>query len=102
MRNAGAALLEAVESVVLAPPRSPFNTGSVDVTTAGAASLTDGRLLATEKQVMIVRHGLTTWNEQRRIQARRQRFQCLSCVCLNLWLREAASWCRPSAVLTAC
>lgn len=40
----------------------------MDVTTAGAASLTDGRLLATEKHIMIVRHGLTTWNEQRRIQ----------------------------------
>ena len=74
VRNAGAALLEAAEAVVLAPPRSPFNTGSVDVTTAGAASLTDGRLLATEKHILIVRHGLTTWNEQRRIQARRQRF----------------------------
>ena len=76
VRNIGTAVLEAVESVVLAPPRSPFNTGSVDVTTAGAASLTDGRMLATEKQVMIVRHGLTTWNEQRRIQARRQRASC--------------------------
>lgn len=75
-RNVGTAVLEAIESVVLAPPRSPFNTGSVDVTTAGAASLTDGRLLATEKQVMIVRHGLTTWNEQRRIQARCLRFLC--------------------------
>jgi len=36
----------------------------------GAGSLTDGRALVAEKQIMIVRHGLTTWNEQRRIQAR--------------------------------
>ena len=104
MRNIGTAVLEAVESVVLAPPRSPFNTGSVDVTTAGAASLTDGRLLATEKQVMIVRHGLTTWNEQRRIQARRQRLLC-SCdtfaVPTKRLLREAALQSRRLAVLAA-
>ena len=78
--------------MVLAPPRSPFNTGSVDVTTAGAASLTDGRLLATEKQVMIVRHGLTTWNEQRRIQARRQRLRCSCDSCAHQTLAEGGSF----------
>ena len=37
----------------------------------GAGSLTDGRTRVAEEEIMIVRHGLTTWNEQRRIQARR-------------------------------
>ena len=91
VRNIGTAVLEAVESVVLAPPRSPFNTGSVDVTTAGAASLTDGRMLATEKQVMIVRHGLTTWNEQRRIQARRQGYRCSCDSCAHQTLAGGGS-----------
>ncbi|KAK9830878.1 hypothetical protein WJX81_001056 [Elliptochloris bilobata] len=55
--------------IVTAPaPRHAERQALVDVTTAGAGSLTDGRMLVAEKQVVIVRHGLTTWNEQRRIQ----------------------------------
>ena len=49
-------------------PRSPFNTGSMDITTAGATTSLCGHPLQTEKTIIIVRHGLTTWNEQSRIQ----------------------------------
>ena len=53
----------------LPAPRSPFNTGSMDITTAGATASLCGHELPTEKTIIIVRHGLTTWNEQSRIQA---------------------------------
>lgn len=53
----------------LPAPRSPFNTGSMDITTAGATQSLCGHELPTEKTIIIVRHGLTTWNEQSRIQA---------------------------------
>lgn len=53
----------------LPAPRSPFNTGSMDITTAGATASLCGHDLPSEKTIIIVRHGLTTWNEQSRIQA---------------------------------
>ncbi|DBA80959.1 TPA: hypothetical protein ACH3X2_007175 [Trebouxia sp. C0005] len=49
-------------------PRSPFNTGSMSITTAGATQSLCGHDLPAEKTIVIVRHGLTTWNEQSRIQ----------------------------------
>ncbi|KAL3155410.1 hypothetical protein ABBQ38_010966 [Trebouxia sp. C0009 RCD-2024] len=52
----------------LPAPRSPFNTGSMDITTAGATASLCGHDLPSEKTIIIVRHGLTTWNEQSRIQ----------------------------------
>lgn len=51
-------------------PRSPFNTGSMSITTAGATQSLCGHDLLIEKTIVIVRHGLTTWNEESRIQAR--------------------------------
>ena len=51
-------------------PRSPFNTGSMDITTAGATTSLCGHPLTSEKTIVIVRHGMTTWNEEQRIQAR--------------------------------
>lgn len=50
-------------------PRSPFNTGSMDITTAGGTKSLCGHSLVAEKTVVVVRHGMTTWNEQQRIQA---------------------------------
>ena len=41
--------------------------GSTDITTSGTASLSGGALIQ-EKQIVLVRHGLTTWNEAKRIQ----------------------------------
>lgn len=48
-------------------PQSPFHTGSTDITTSGTASLVSSPLVQ-EKQIVLVRHGLTTWNEAKRIQ----------------------------------
>ena len=42
-------------------------TGSTDITTAGTASLVSKPLPA-EKFIVIVRHGLTTWNQSKQIQ----------------------------------
>ena len=58
------------EQQQLQAPRSPFNTGSMDITTAGATVSLADKPLQSEKQIIIVRHGLTTWNEQHRIQVR--------------------------------
>lgn len=49
-------------------PRSPYNTGSSDIATAGPAAPLVDHSLTTEKTVVFVRHGMTTWNEQKRIQ----------------------------------
>ncbi len=49
-------------------PRSPLNTGSSDVATAGPGSPLVSHPLEYEKTVVFVRHGMTTWNEQKRIQ----------------------------------
>ena len=49
-------------------PRGPFNTGSMDIRTAGATASLCGHDLLTEKTIIIVRHGLTSWNKQSRIQ----------------------------------
>ena len=57
------------ETPAEAAARSPFNTGSMDITTAGATSSLCGHPLAAEKTIVIVRHGMTTWNEEQRIQA---------------------------------
>ena len=50
--------------------RSLYNTGSTDMSNSkpGPISLVDHEL-AHEKTVVFVRHGMTTWNEQKRIQA---------------------------------
>ena len=50
-------------------PRSPFNTGSMDITTAGATASLCGQPIPAEKTIVILRHGMTTWNEEQRIQA---------------------------------
>ena len=68
----------------LPAPCSPFNTGSMDITTAGATASLCGHQLPTEKTVIIVRHGLTTWNEQSRIQASRQFISTLVHANLNM------------------
>ncbi|DBA75506.1 TPA: hypothetical protein ACH3X1_010757 [Trebouxia sp. C0004] len=49
-------------------PRSPFNTGSMDITTAGATASLCGHSIPAEKTIVILRHGITTWNEEQRIQ----------------------------------
>lgn len=49
-------------------PRSPFNTGSMDITTAGATASLCGHPIPAEKTIVILRHGMTTWNEEQRIQ----------------------------------
>lgn len=49
-------------------PRSPLNTGSSDLATAGPGSPLVDHPLEYEKTVVFVRHGMTTWNEQKRIQ----------------------------------
>ena len=41
--------------------------GSTDITTAGTASLVS-KPIPQEKYVVLVRHGLTTWNESKQIQ----------------------------------
>lgn len=49
-------------------PRSPLNTGSSDLSTAGPAAPLVSRPLLTEKTVVFLRHGQTTWNLENRIQ----------------------------------
>ncbi|KAL3143690.1 hypothetical protein ABBQ38_002486 [Trebouxia sp. C0009 RCD-2024] len=49
-------------------PRSPFNTGSMDITTAGATASLCRHSIPAEKTVIVLRHGMTTWNEEQRIQ----------------------------------
>lgn len=57
------------EEVAAQPaPRSPFNTGSMDITTAGATASLCGHSIPAEKTIVILRHGMTTWNEEQRIQ----------------------------------
>ena len=53
-----------------AAPRSPFNTGSMDITTAGATASLCGHPIPAEKTIVILRHGMTTWNEEQRIQVK--------------------------------
>lgn len=50
-------------------PRSLYNTGASDLTKPGPLSLIDHEI-AHEKTVVFVRHGMTTWNEQKRIQVK--------------------------------
>lgn len=50
-------------------PRSLYNTGASDLSKPGPLSLIDHEL-AHEKLVVFVRHGMTTWNEQKKIQVR--------------------------------
>ncbi|GMH37851.1 hypothetical protein BSKO_05735 [Bryopsis sp. KO-2023] len=49
-------------------PQSPFYTGGMSITTAGAASSFAVDTLAVEKQIVIVRHGLSVWNQEGIIQ----------------------------------
>lgn len=49
-------------------PQSPFLTGSMDITTAGATSSFCVKPLMTEKTIVVVRHGMSTWNKEKRIQ----------------------------------
>ena len=51
-------------------PRSLYNTGATDLSNSkpGPLSLINHEL-EHEKTVVFVRHGMTTWNEQKRIQA---------------------------------
>ncbi|BDA49348.1 probable phosphoglycerate mutase GpmB [Coccomyxa sp. Obi] len=52
----------------LESPRSPLNTGTSDLATAGPGMPLLSHPLQYEKTVVFVRHGMTTWNEQKRIQ----------------------------------
>ena len=52
----------------------------MDITTAGGTSSLCGHPLSTEKTVLIVRHGLTSWNEQSRIQVSLTLLVCPSLV----------------------
>ncbi|KAL3134149.1 hypothetical protein ABBQ32_008568 [Trebouxia sp. C0010 RCD-2024] len=56
------------EAFSASAPRSPFNTGSMDITTAGATASLCGHSIPAEKTVIVLRHGMTTWNEEQRIQ----------------------------------
>ena len=55
-------------------PRSPFQTGGTSPElTGGTLRLTlREEPLKAEKYIVVVRHGLTTWNESKRIQVRTQ------------------------------
>ena len=64
-------------------PRSPFNTGSMDITTSGATTSLCGHDIPIEKTIIIVRHGLTTWNEQSRIQAILPIDLACACSCIS-------------------
>ena len=61
----------------LPPPRSPFQTGgTLPGTSGGNKRLTlREKPLPIEKQVVVVRHGLTTWNESKRIQVQAAGFR---------------------------
>lgn len=50
-------------------PRSHLVTGSSDLATAGPAAPLVTRPLLSEKTVVFLRHGQTTWNLEKRIQA---------------------------------
>lgn len=49
-------------------PRSLLQTGTMDVTTTGATQSFTQEPLTTEKQVVFIRHGMSTWNAEGRIQ----------------------------------
>ena len=49
-------------------PQSPFHTGGAHITTSGATASLTGAQLHGEKTVYVLRHGLTTWNVEGRIQ----------------------------------
>jgi hypothetical protein len=55
---------------VVVAPQSPFVTGSSGVATPGAISPLVTRPLQSEKTVVFLRHGQTTWNLEKRIQVR--------------------------------
>lgn len=55
---------------VVVAPRSPFVTGSSDLSTPGPISPLVTRPLESEKTVVFLRHGQTTWNLEKRIQVR--------------------------------
>lgn len=61
------------------PPRSPFQTGgTLPGLHGGPNRLTkDGEGLPAEKFIVVVRHGLTTWNESSRIQVCNRPASCL-------------------------
>jgi hypothetical protein len=58
----------ALDGTLLEVPLSPYSTGSSDLSTAGPGTPLVDHPLTTDKTVVFVRHGMTTWNEQRRIQ----------------------------------
>lgn len=66
------------KSALVEAPRSPFNTGSTNLSTAGPGAPLVNHPLEAEKTVVFVRHGLTTWNEQKRIQASSSTWQLLN------------------------
>lgn len=49
-------------------PRSPYLTGNMDISTIGATNSFAARSLATEKTIVIIRHGMSSWNDEGRIQ----------------------------------
>lgn len=62
-------------------PQSPFLTGGMDITTAGATNSFTLNPMCTEKNIIVVRHGMSTWNEEKRIQVE-------NCECDILYLKE--------------
>ena len=60
---------ELVVDIENASPRTLFETGTMDSTTTGATNAFSREPLISEKLVVFIRHGFSTWNEQRRIQA---------------------------------
>ena len=52
------------------PPRSPFQTGGMARGTRGGRSMApaDSLPLTATKQIVFIRHGLSSWNEEGRIQ----------------------------------
>ena len=61
----------------------------MDITTAGATTSLCGHPLTSEKTIVIVRHGMTTWNEEQRIQASTE---LLLIGCFNASLQQNKSF----------
>lgn len=57
----------ALEDVLKDAPQSPFLTGGMDISTAGATN-SFMNPLCMEKTIVVVRHGMSSWNEEKRIQ----------------------------------
>ena len=59
---------ETVEEAETLSPRTVFQTGTMDLTTTGATRSFVQEPLLTEKLVVFIRHGISSWNAEGRIQ----------------------------------